>query len=120
MSEPATTHTPPTHLEVLAERFGVPDVVPLDYAGAALTTLRAHMVAALHALAAFFVGHPDNVPTPESLTFHAYVDLPTLEHLAAEHGAKIYGARPQFHLDLEVPGIRAQMIVSVPGPERPL
>lgn len=119
MSEPATT-AGPTHLEVLAERFGVHDVVPLDYAGAALSTARAHMVAALHALAAFFVGHPDSVPTPESLTFHAYVDLPTLEHLAAVHGVHIYGARPQFHLDIDVQGIRAQMIVSVPGPERPL
>jgi|SRR5215207_4872594 len=96
---------------VAAERFG--DVSP--EAGH-----RLRVIAALHAIAAFFVANP-HVPVPTFVQLHAEVaDYAALEQLANACGTTIYGDRPQVSVGIDPPDLYATLMASVPGAERPL
>ena len=105
----------PDHRAVLAERFGEqPAITPL------LEESRSRTIAALHAIAFFFVDHLD-VPAPHNV--HLHCDVATraeLEQLALDHHTIVYGDRPQVSIRLELPGIHATVIAALTPEDRPL
>jgi len=106
----------PDHQTLLAERFG-PGAAP---AAETLEASRSSIIAALHAIAFFFVDHLE-VPQPRTVNLHCPVaDRAALESLAAAHHTVVYGDRPQVSIRLELPGIYVTVIAYVPSPDRPL
>lgn len=107
------TETTALAREVTAERFGT--TPPSEEA-----TRRIHIVAALHAVAAFFAEHPE-VPLPRTVQLHCPVEtLPELEAVANAFNTTIYGDRPQVSIGIDPPGVYATAIAFVRGADRPL
>jgi len=105
----------PDYRSVLSERFADrPAVAPLE-------ENRSRAIAALHAIAFFFVDHLD-VPTPRNV--HLHVDVASraeLEALAVAHHTTVYGDRPQVSIRIElIPGMWATVLASIPQEDKPL
>lgn len=107
-----TTRNEELAAAVTAERFGS---TPTEEA-----SRRVHIVAALHAVAAFFAEHPE-VPVPATVQLHCPVEsLAELEVVANAFDSTIYGDRPQVSVGIDPPGVYASAIVFVRGVDRPL
>jgi hypothetical protein len=107
----------PDHQSLLAERYGP----PVGGAAALPEPSRSSVVAALHAIAYFFVDNID-VPQPRYAAVNCLAaNRAELEQLAAAHNTVVYGDRPQVSIRLAVgPEIYATVIVALPAPDRPL
>jgi hypothetical protein len=111
MSDATETSRNALAAEVAAERFG---------SAAPEAGHRLRVIAALHAIAAFFTDHP-HVPVPVTVQLHAPVpDHAALEALANAFGTTIYGDRPQVSIGIDPPDLYATVLAYVPGAERPL
>ena len=109
----------PAVAALTAERFG-----PLAQRNPGAAGDRVRAIAAIHALAEFFVQHPD-VPVPTSVTAYVYTaDDAETRRLAEMLGEGAYGASAtQFdHTIAEHVGslVWAQVVVSARQPDRPL